>query len=105
MTFPRGFGLGLAASLGLTAVVPGYGALVPAGYAGAFLLAFMLLGLAVIHGATKGKPARPFILWGVYVALVILNTWAAIAIALIGALEPVLPFRRKPSPPPGPPPE
>jgi len=103
MSYPRGFGLGLAASLLLTWLLPGYSALAASSFAGAFLLAFTLLGLAIVHAATRGTAARPFILAGVYLALFILNTWAAVALAIIGTLEPVLPFRRRPAPPRPPP--
>ena len=93
MTFPRGFAIGLAGALAAAALLPGYSALLPSGYAGAFLFAYLLLGLAVIHGATRGLPARPFILWAVYIGLFALNTWAALAIAALGALEPLRPLR------------
>ncbi len=101
--FPRGFGLGLALSLAAL-LLPGFGGLLASGFAGAFLFAYMLMGLAIIHAATRGMTARPFILWGLYLTLFVLNTWAGLVIALIGVAEPLLPFRRPPdgssSPPP-----
>ncbi len=104
--FPRGFGLGLAASLAAL-MLPGFGGLLASGFTGAFLFAYMLMGLAIIHSATRGLPARPFILWGLYLTLFVLNTWAGLVIALIAVAEPLLPWRRPPegsSPPPAPPP-
>lgn len=90
LAYPRGFGLGLATSLAASALLTGYPALLASGFAGAFFFAYVLLGLAVVHSVTRGMAARPFILWGVYVALLVLNTWAAIALAMVGTFEPML---------------
>ncbi len=100
MTFPRGFALGLAAALALT-FLSGYPALLGSSFGGAFFLAYLLMGLAIVHYVTRGRASRPFVLWGMYFALLILNTWAAILIALLALLEPFLPLKRT-TPPPGP---
>jgi hypothetical protein len=63
----------------------------------------MLLGLAVVHYTTRGRPWRPFALWGLYASLFIMNTIASLAIALLGLAEAIWPMR-KPSPPPDEPP-
>jgi hypothetical protein len=105
MRFPRGFGLGLAAALALT-MLPDMPGLLATGFAGAFLFAYLLMGLAIIHHATQGLAGRPFILWGVYLALFLFNTWAGLVIALIAILEPVMWYRRPASPDQsGPPPK
>lgn len=93
MTFPRGFALGLAAALALT-FLSGYPALLGSGFGGAFFMAYLLMGLAIVHYVTRGRASRPFVLWGMYFALLILNTWAALLIALLALLEPFLPFKR-----------
>lgn len=90
---PRGFGLGLAASL-TVAMLPGLPGLLATGFAGAFLFAYLLVGLAIIHFATRSFAARPFILWGVYAALFVLNTWGGLIVALIAILEPLMWYRR-----------
>lgn len=105
--FPRGFGIGLAVALGLT-LLPDMPGLLATGFAGAFLFAYLLMGLAIIHYATRGLAGRPFILWGVYLSLFLFNTWAGLVIALIAILEPMMWYRRPDdpdlgSPPPQPP--
>jgi hypothetical protein len=99
MRFPPRFGLGLAASFGATAILSGYPGLIASGLAGAFFTAYVLMGLAIIHYATQGLPARLLLLWAVYFALLILNTWAALIIALIAIFEPFLPWQRPPEDP------
>lgn len=105
--FPQRFGLGLAAALALC-FLPGMPGLLATGFAGAFLFAYVLLGLAIIHHGTRGLTARPFILWAVYFSLLVFNTWAALVVAMIAILEPLMWYRRRlgsgpPSrPPPGP---
>ena len=94
MAFPRGFGFGLALALGLAGAVTGTPALLASGFAGAILFAYLLMGLAILHHVSRGKPARPFMLWGVYVGLIVLNPWGGIVLALLGLLEPFLPWRR-----------
>lgn len=106
MAFPRGFGLLLAISLAVVSLSVGYPALVASGFAGALFAAYVCMGLAVVHELTRGHAARPFVLWGVYAALLILNPWAGLLLALVGVFEPILPWRRAnvPRPPPGAPP-
>jgi hypothetical protein len=101
MTYPRGFALGLAAAFALT-FASGYPALVGSSFGGAFFLAYLLMGLAIVHFVTRGKASRPFVLWGVYLALFVLNTWAALIIALLALLEPFLRWRRSALPPQAP---
>ncbi|MEZ5855258.1 MAG: DUF2232 domain-containing protein [Hyphomicrobiaceae bacterium] len=104
MRFPARFGLALAAAFAATALIQGYLGLIAAGFAGAFIFAYVIMGLAIVHYATRNNPARMMILAGVYLALLILNTWAALVVALIGILEPLLPWRRPPDAPTPPPP-
>lgn len=104
MTFPRGFSLLLAISLTVAALTTGYPALIASGIAGALFLAYVMMGLAIVHELTRGHAARPFILGGVYFALLFLNAWAALLLALLGAFEPILPWRRGRGGGPGPPP-
>ena len=68
--------------------------LIAAGFAGPLFFAYVLLGLAVVHYMTRGRPWRPFALWGLYASLFIMNTFASLAIALLGLAEAVWPMRK-----------
>ena len=92
--------LAVAAGAAFLAGLPG---LIAAGFAGPLFLAYVLLGLAVVHYMTRGRPWRPFALWGLYASLFIMNTIASLAIALLGLAEAIWPMRRV-TPPPKPPP-
>jgi hypothetical protein len=74
--------------------LPGYPGLISSGFAGALLFAYMLMGLAIIHYVTRGKPHRPFILWAVYFLLLLFNSWTAAVIALLAIAEPISPLKR-----------
>lgn len=102
MTFPPGMLWGLAIAIAFT-FLPGYPGLISSGFAGALLFAYMLMGLAIIHYVTRGRPQRPLILWGVYFLLLLFNSWTAAVIALLAIAEPISPLKRWPSSPPGPP--
>jgi hypothetical protein len=77
--------------------------MIAAGFAGPLFFAYVLLGLAVVHFVTRGKPWRPFALWALYAALFVINTVASVAVALLGLAEAIWPMRRPPPPPNRPP--
>jgi hypothetical protein len=93
--------LALATGAGFLAGLPG---LIAAGFAGPLFLAYVLLGLAVVHFMTRGRSWRPFALWGLYASLFIMNTVASLAIALLGLAEAIWPMRKIMPPPKQPPP-
>jgi hypothetical protein len=72
-------------------------------FVGAFGLAYLLLGLVVLHQLVANTPFRPLLLAGLYVGIIIID-WAALVIALIGLAEPLLELRqralRRSAPPP-----
>ncbi|ODA68415.1 hypothetical protein A7A08_00238 [Methyloligella halotolerans] len=72
--------------------LPGQMGLIGTAFAGAFLLAFVLQGLAVIHAATRGMSTRGLILAAVYVGIFIFG-WPAIVVAILGIAEPMLNLR------------
>ena len=103
MRFPRATPIALAAASALT-FVPGYIALGASALSGALYFAYVLMGLAVIHYITRGQPWRPFALWMLYAALLVLNTGVSLIIALLGLADGFIPIRQRPSQPPGGPP-
>lgn len=105
MEFPPGTALMLLASV-LAAGAKGIAGAVGTAFLGAFFLAYVLAGLAVIHYVTRAKPWRPFALWTLYAGLLLINVWIALLIALVGLAERPLRLRERafPSGPPPPPP-
>ena len=89
-----------ATAASFLADIPG---LVARSFAGPLFVAYVLLGLAVMHYVTRGKPWRPFALWGLYTALFVMNSIASLAIALLGLAEAIWPMRRNAPPPDKPP--
>jgi hypothetical protein len=84
----------VATGAGFLAGMPG---LIGSGFAGPLFLAYVLLGLAVVHYVTRGHPWRPFALWGLYLTLFVVNTLASLALALLGLADAVWPIRKPPA--------
>ncbi len=72
--------------------LPGSLGLIGTAFAGAFLVAFVLQGLAVIHAATRGMSVRALILGAVYLGIFLFG-WPAILVAILGVAEPMLNLR------------
>jgi len=102
ITYPPGTPLMLAAAT-TAAFLSGLLGLIATGFAGPLFLAYVLMGLAVVHYITRGRPWRPFALWAVYAALFIVNTVASLAVAILGLTESVWPLRKMVQPPSKPP--
>ncbi len=103
MTFPSGASLVLVACILLSMVLKDLPGSAASAAFGAFFLAFIMLGLAVIHYVTRKNPWRLALLWAVYLGLVMFSTGFSVLIALIGITEPISPLRRdftRPPPPP-----
>lgn len=104
LSFPRAapFALCLALAVG---VLPGLTGFAGGLAAATLLTAFALLGLAVIHAGTRGVAGRRFILVGLYLLLMV-QSWAAILLAMLGLVEHGLSLRARlargspPAPPP-----
>ena len=90
---PREAPLAFVAAIGLS-FLPGYAGLIASGFAGALFLAYMLVGLAIVHNLTQGLGARPLVLFATYFALVVFNPFSGIIVAMLAISEPILPFRR-----------
>lgn len=101
MDFPFGMSIGLAIALAAT-TFGGLASAVAASFAGPLFFAYTLLGLAVLHYVTRGKPWRPFLLWAVYAALLFTNIWSAIPITILGLAEDIFFLRARAGVPPPP---
>lgn len=107
ITYPAGTPLLLAATVVLAAYAPGMAGLFAAAAAGTVYLAYVLLGLAILHDITRGNSWRPLFLWAVYFGFLVLNTGFSVILVVMALLEPFSPIRRSfirpPKQPPGPP--
>ena len=88
---------GLAVLATQVADLPG---LIAFGFTGAFIFAFMLVGLGVLHRLTRGYALRPAVLAMIYVGLMFMPPFSQLLIALVGLAEPLLRARIPPGTPP-----
>jgi hypothetical protein len=56
------------------------------------LMAYGILGFAVLHAITRGMGSRPFVLGGVYIAVVVFG-WPMLVMTLLGLIDAVLDIR------------
>jgi Predicted membrane protein (DUF2232) len=91
-TLPVSASLILAAALALS-FMDGLPGMVSQGFAGAYLIAFALMGIAVVHAMTRGSPWRNFLLAGLYAMLVIANKHAVLVLAIAGLAETFFHYR------------
>ena len=103
LEYPPRFALALGFCLFAAIFAPGIVSTVASGFAGPLLIAYVLLGLSIIHLIASTVPIRYFVLVMVYSALILFG-WPAFLIAGIGMLEPVLQLRQRftSGPPQGP---
>jgi hypothetical protein len=74
--------------------LPGIAGLIATAFAGSFLFAYVLLGLAVLHAWSRGMPFRGLLLGSIYLGIGLLG-WPAIVVAIIGLSEPMLRLRER----------
>ena len=86
LTFPRTALLGLA-GLSLAALLPGVPGLVGEVFAVAYMTAFAMLGLAVVHHWLEDTPWQPVALGMLYAALLLLTGLVGPMLLLIGLAE------------------
>ncbi len=94
MVYPQEFSLAFVAILFLS-MMGGMFGIIATGFAGAFIMAFVLLGLAVIHSLSHAATRlRPILLSMLYMGLVLFG-WIVLIIATIGIAEPTFKLREK----------
>jgi hypothetical protein len=104
MTFPPFTPTVLAVAVVAT-FVPGAIGIVSGVFTASLLLAYTLLGFAVLHAVTVGLNGRSFLLTGVYFTVGLFG-WPAIVMSMLGLAETMLALRarfarRRPPAPPG----
>jgi hypothetical protein len=93
MTFPRPMALVLAAAA-LTTVLGGMLGIVSSVVAAALLMAYGVLGFAVLHAITRGMKARGLVLGGIYTAVLVIG-WPVFALCLLGLIETAIDLRAR----------
>jgi len=93
MTFPRPLALVLAgaAFVGFLGGLPG---IIAGTLVAALLMAYGMLGFAVLHAITRGMNARPFLIGGVYAAVLVIG-WPVLALCLLGLIETAIDLRAR----------
>jgi hypothetical protein len=93
MSFPPGAAAALALAIALS-FLPGLAGLMASLFAATLTLAFAILGLAVMHVATRGMNARPVILAGAY-GMVAAMGWPLLIMTLVGIAETIFRLRAR----------
>jgi hypothetical protein len=91
MRFPNGAPILLAVMIAGT-FVPGLVGLVSSFFAATLLLAYAILGFAILHGATRAISARLVILIGAWVAVLMLG-WPIFVVAILGLADTFIDLR------------
>lgn len=99
--FPRFAPLLLAMALA-GVFLPGLLGIVSDVFAAALIMAFAVLGFAVLHVVTRSTGGRPLVLAGVYTAVIVFG-WPAIILALLGLADTALDLRGRSARTRGPP--
>ncbi len=101
IVLPKSLGLVLAASVAAS-FFPGTIGLLGTVLGTCLLIAFTIVGFAVLHAITRGAGIRTFMLMGAYVAVFIL-VWPVLLMSLLGLADAVFNFRARAPARPGPP--
>lgn len=95
MRLPGGATFALLAAMALAFLNNALG-LAASGFAGAFTMAFTLVGLALVHFFTRGSPWRNFALSAIYAGLLLYTPLFALVLALAGLAETIFYYRDAP---------
>jgi hypothetical protein len=93
MTFPRPLMAALAIAIGLN-FLGGLPGILAGVVAAGLLMAYGVLGFAVLHAITQGMNARGFLLGGAYAAVMVLG-WPILAFCLLGLIEAAIGLRAR----------
>jgi len=93
MIFPRLIAALLAATAVLS-IVGGLISIIAGVFTASLLMAYGVLGLAVLHAITQGMGSRAFVLGGVYAAIFVFG-WPVLALCLLGLIETAFDLRAR----------
>jgi hypothetical protein len=93
MKFPAMAPLALAAAMGGT-FLPGIVSVIAGLFAATLLLAYAILGYAIVHGASRGMPTRPLVLMATWFATFLLG-WPILLAALLGIADSFIDLRAR----------
>jgi hypothetical protein len=93
LAFPARAPLLLAAAVAGT-FLPGIAGMIAVLFTATLLLAYAILGFAVIHGASRAMPSRPFILTAAWLAVFILG-WPLLLAAMLGLADSFIDLRAR----------
>jgi hypothetical protein len=93
MTFPR-WAPALLAAAALVSFVPDLAGLIASLFAATLLVAFTMLGFAVLHALTRGVSGRTAMLSGAYAFVAVLG-WPALVAVLLAVAESIFKWRAK----------
>lgn len=85
MTLPPLAAAGLCAAV-LLSFTGGMVAILASVVTATLIMAYGVLGFAVLHAITRGQASRPFLLGGIYAAVVVFG-WPVLMLALLGLVE------------------
>lgn len=101
LDFPARFHFVLPAMLVL-AFMPGLAGDMALPFAAVCLLAYGMMGLAILHQITRRQSSRPFVLTGIYFGILLLG-WPLLIVAILAIGEPVFKLRARMASNPTPP--
>jgi hypothetical protein len=101
MTFPKLLAAALALAM-VTTLAGGLIGIVAGVVSASLLMAYGLLGLAVLHTITQGMNGRLYLLGGVYAAVMVFG-WPVLALCLLGLIDAAFDLRARAAPKRGPP--
>jgi hypothetical protein len=93
-TYPVGTPILLAVSLLASLTLDGIPRLMALSVSGALYIAYILLGLAIIHHLTHGRPWRQPALSAMYVLLLAMSSFISLPLAVLGLSDSFFPLRR-----------
>lgn len=93
MSFPVWTPILLAVAVGLS-FTGGLAAILAGVVTASLLIAYAVLGFAVLHRITLGIASRPFILGGIYVSVLVFG-WPVLALTLLGLVETAVGVRER----------